>query len=365
MKKKLYSFILIALCIGGCGEKETAPNDEKIPTVKKEALATETFILHHLLQEDDRIQTNITDRSNEYLSETIGLWMDYLLMKNDFDQFQRQVQSMEKFFLSKEQLVAWKVDGDTATQVNAFIDDLRIVNALYKGGKQWDYAPFTNLAHKMGKALAHYQKEQTFMVDYVDILSKDRGDMVTLSYIIPEGFEQLKQNRHIRSRTYKSMKTLLVDAPFSSSHLLPKAYDIKTDTYTYDDEVNMIDQFYTGYHRAQWGGDVTPLFQFAKSAFQKGESKLFGRYDHKTKEPTVPYENVSVYALAILFSLEINEIDFAKQLYTRMKTFQQQDDSSPYFGGYIDIHSKSTHSFDNILALLAERKGIDDGIFEN
>ena len=62
-------------------------------------------------------------------------------------------------------------------------------------------------------------------------------------------------------------------------------------------------------------------------------------------------------------SLEIDDTDFAKKMYVQMKTLQQNDESLPYLGGYIDMGSKNTHTFDNLLALMAERRGLNEKVF--
>lgn len=57
------------------------------------------------------------------------------------------------------------------------------------------------------------------------------------------------------------------------------------------------------------------------------------------------------------------EEDVAKQLWSQLQTLRVDDSSSPYYGGYIDVLSKDTHMFDNVLPAIAERRGQDVGIF--
>lgn len=362
MKMKRLALLCILLLVGGCkGEEQMLP-EEKIYDLKDE-LATENFIQNHLLEESGLMHTNITGRKEEYLSETIGLWMEYLLAKNDFVQFEEQVKALQSHFLTKEKLVIWELQGTKKAPANAFIDDLRIVNILYQAGEKWEYSAYTKLADQMSKALVHYQTQENLMVDYIEVKSKRQGSDVTISYIIPEGFNQMSAHGHLPAEVYMATKQLLLEAPYSASSLFPKVYHIPTAQYIYDEEVNMIDQFYVGYHRAQWNGDITELITFTKEVFQAGGNKLFGRYNGVSKAPVVSYESVAVYALAILMCLEVGENEFAKVLYTQMKTLQNNDDNSPYYGGYLDTFSKETHTFDNLLALIAERKGIDEGVF--
>lgn len=349
--------------MGACTGIAAFSKDEKGRTEVKEELIAESFIQQHLLKEDGRIQTNITGQKDVYLSETVGLWMEYLVMKNDFVQFDQQVETLKKYFLTDDYLVAWELKGTNIAPANAFIDDLRIIDALYIAGKQWNHNAYTKLADNMSKNLVRYQTEGKLMVDFIELESKNRGADVTLSYIIPSGFDKMKQAKLLPSKTYEATRKVLLDAPHSALGFFPKKYSVPTGNYSYDKEVNLIDQFYVGYHQAQWGGDVTSLLDFAKNAFAQGEGKLYGRYDSVTGKPTVAYEAVAVYALAILMCLEIEDVDFAKKLYVQMKTLQQNDEGLPYLGGYIDMGSKDTHTFDNLLALLAERRGLNEKVF--
>ncbi|MGB3261239.1 glycosyl hydrolase family 8 [Paenisporosarcina sp.] len=353
----IYIYIPLLLLTSSCTNFLSEPHKEQ------PSLPTEKFIQKYLIEEDGRIQTNITALKEEYLSESLGLWMQYLVVKDDRKQFDQQVETLGKYFLTKDYFVTWKLYGDKKAPANAFIDDLRIVESLYHAGEKWNHTPYTKMADKMSNKLVNYQTHNSLMVDFVELASKNKGSEVTLSYIIPAGFELMRQAEILPIKTYESTKKVLLDAPHSELGFYPKRYDVPKGTYTYAQEVNLIDQFYVGYHRAQWQGDVEPLVAFAKQAFAESGGKLYGRYDGRTGKPVVAYEAASVYALAILMCLEVEEKDFAKDLYAQMKTLQQSDEKSPYYGGYIDTETKETHSFDNLLALLAERRVLDETDF--
>ncbi|HLR09952.1 MAG TPA: lipoprotein YdaJ [Sporosarcina sp.] len=356
----LLSISLLYSCQPSSSFEESIQNQSNI----QKPLKTEHFIREHLQVDNGQLQTNLTDRKNEFLSESMGLWMAYLLEKNDRVQFHEQVNILQDIFLTKDHLVIWEIKDGQAASANAFIDDLRIVDLLYQAGEKWAYAPYTNLANQMAKALNSYQTEKHYLVDFIDVHSKKRGKSVTLSYIMPSGLDQMRQAQQLHETTYTTMKTLLVNAPLSTSHLYPQSYDIVTEQYMYDEEVNMIDQFYIAYHLAQWNEDISSFVSMAKELFERADGKIFGRYDHSSKDPIVTYESAAVYGLAILMCLEIDDDVFAQQLYDRMKTLQYNDQNAKLDGGYIDPTSNETHSFDNLLALLAERKGLNQGVFD-
>ena len=174
MKLKVLGLLFAIIFIAGCKEGDAVLPDEKNMPKAKETLRAEAFIQKNLLEEDGRMRTNITNRQDEYLSETVGLWMDYLIAKNDWAGFDEQVKMMETYFLTKERLVVWELKGNEKAPANAFIDDLRIVNALYTAGEQWNYPTYTKLADKMSKSLVRYQTSEDLMVDYINLENKDQ-----------------------------------------------------------------------------------------------------------------------------------------------------------------------------------------------
>ncbi|GKV66527.1 MULTISPECIES: glycosyl hydrolase family 8 [unclassified Sporosarcina] len=357
MKKNILIAVMILVSLAICGAWVLMESKES--RKPKEALAAEQFIQKYLMKEDGRMQTDLLDQKDTYLSETVGLWMDYLLEKNDYAQFHDTVDMLRNYFFTEDYLIYWELRGQKEATANAFIDDLRIMTALYRAGEQWNHRAYTQLAEKMETSFLRYQVRNGWFIDHIDLNSKHQGDTITLSYIIPDGFERMQE---LPEEWHNQTKQLLVDAPVSPHGFYPKSYQTLTGTFSFDKEINLIDQFYVGYHRAQWGGDVTPLLDFAKSAFAK-DGKLYGRYGLDNGEPSVEFEAAAVYALAILMCLELEENDFARQLFLSMKDMQQLDKGLPYYGGYTDVYSMDTHTFDNLLALIAERIGINEAIF--
>lgn len=331
----------------------------KPPISKEDAPLTEQFVRHHLMETDGRIATGLTSRKEEYLSETVGLWMEYVVLTDDQESFDQQVDVLKKYFMTPDGLIAWEVTGKKKATANAFIDDIRIMNALYDAEEKWSDSSYRKLAKKIENALENYQINQHIFVDFVDVKTKEQGQQLTLSYLIPSAVDKMKARD---KDAYEQTRSLLTNAPNNSLGFLPKTYDLPTHSYIFETEANMIDQLYMGYHRAQWGGDVSELVEFVRQTYAD-EGKLFGRYDLNEGKPIVEFEAVAVYALAILLAIETKEDELAVALYENMKAMQQTDSKQPYYGGYIDVASKSTHPFDNLLALIAERKGYDEGIF--
>ncbi|MBK3494633.1 hypothetical protein JFL43_07145 [Viridibacillus sp. YIM B01967] len=360
MKMRKMILLLCSFVLSACSSSNQPDGQMKKLSAEAAIAETEAFTQSYLIEKDGRIRTNLTDRADNYLSESIGLWMQYLVERDSNRQFHNQVEVLNHYFLTKDNLVTWELNGNVKASVNAAIDDLRIVDALFEAGEKWENPAYTELAKRIGKRLVDVQMKNKLMVDYVDLKSKQQSNEVTLSYIIPSGFEQLKSAGLLNEDVYEANRNLLIQAPISKNGLYPKYYNVEKATYHYDEEINLIDQLYVGYHLAEWQENPDKLLQFLKTDFQKNDGKLFGRYHAETLEATVNYESSSVYALAILLCLERrSDGEFAQQLYERMLALQQSNEEQEYYGGYIDLETKETHAFDNLLPLIAERKGLD------
>lgn len=330
----------------------------------KDALSGEVFVKSQLYEKNGLIKTDLTNQSDIYLSESIGLWMEYLVEKNDQAEFEKQVKVLKKYFMEKSTLIPWLIEKNEPAPANALIDDLRIIHALQIAGEDWNNKTYLNMAKRMSRELVKVNMLNGVFVNHVDIKSQYKGDILTLSYLIPDSLDYMYKENILQEEQYERNRNILLSAPLSESGFFPLNYYPNEKRYEYDEDINLIDQYYIGYHIALWGGDVSALVEFTKEALEEYDGVLYGRFSNDTKQPIVQYEGASVYALAILMCLEIGEQELAKQLYESMKKHQINDESSKYYGGYIDLPSLETHAFDNLLPLLAERKGIDEGVFE-
>ncbi len=356
-------FILILLILMVVALFSIFQKDDYDQTVK-ESLAAEMFIKDHLYDSEGLIKTDLLSQSDVYLSESTGLWMEYLVYKNDRDEFNKQFQTLSKHFIAENSLIPWRIVENRQAEANALIDDLRIAKALFQAGEAWNEKKFNRLAEDISVSIEQYNMLGDHFIDHVDIKHHVNGDYLTLSYLDPEAIDILYEKELLSASQYNTNRNVLLNAPTSSTGFFPKTYYPEGNRYEFDQEVNLIDQYYVGYHRALWGGEVGALVQFTKESLSRHRGVLYGRLSNKSGKPTVDYEGASVYGLAILMCLEVKEYDLARQLYTEMKKFQVTDESSDYNGGYVDPDTLKTHSFDNLIPLIAERRGLDEGIYQ-
>lgn len=340
---------------------QSPPNSAHLQT--KNSLPTEQFLLHYLWRED-MMWTNFSNKENGNLSlsESMGLWMEYVLDKQDITLFHEAFLTVHKQFLLKEGIVAWKIEADEVAHTNALIDDLRIVEALFVAGERYDYEPYTDTAVTISNALMEYNQQAEGFVDFYDTKHEEANDTLTISYVNLDAMEWMERYGILPKSELEKMNSFMRTLPIENG-FYPQSYDVIQNTFSFDKEINLIDQLYIGLHLERANIETDELYEWLKSEFYE-EMMLYGRYDCETKHPTVDYEAAAVYGLAILYSMERQDDTFSEDLYEQMKTLQVQDETSPYNGGYFEVAEHSTHSFDNLFPLLAERRLQNENIIQ-
>ena len=311
--------------------------------------STEQFVINELLREDGLIRTDLTDQQDVFLAESVGLWMAYLLEKNDQVRFNKQVEVIKSHFLEKD-FIVWRIDGNSQASVNALIDDLRIIRVLLEAGDKWGINSYTKLGKVIGKnVVKHGMLEDTF-VDFVDISTKEKAKTITLSYIMPSALQQMKQHKLLSQDQLEKQLTILKNAPLADAGFFPKYYELPSESYVFDTELHMIDQLYTAYHKASLGEETQAFTEWLLTLFER-DGKLYGRYDARSSEPAVNFESPSVYALATRYMLVLGDDEMAGRFFQQMELLKVNQST-----GYVDPLTKTTHIFDNLLPLLAERE---------
>lgn len=354
MKKIILIIVFITLGFSCAflflSEKET---HEKTLFQQTIEIPTEPFIRKHLLHKDGTIRTNLEGKNGYQLalSESLGLWMEYLVAKQDFEGFEEAYETLLRTFVLPEGIIVWKVENGERAQTNALIDDLRIMKALFAAGKHENRKDFIQTAISIAESLAKYNRKGEYFVDFYDVKHQYANEEITLSYLDRESFRYMVQYGAIDEEMLKNLDEFLNTITLENG-FYPKSYNVRTHTFSFENPVNLIDQLYTAFHLEKAGVKTDEFYEWLKAEFYQN-GRLNGRYDRNTKKQAVDYESASVYALTILYSLERNDRSFAKDVYERMVAMRVDDKQSNHYGGY--VVNGETHSFDNLLPLLAER----------
>ena len=333
-------------------------NQNTYPVIETDS-TIEQFILEHLMRPDGAIQTNFTGKKSGdiLLSESLGLWMEYLVLKEDEQQFAYAFDALQNIYQLENGLVSWQLVDEEKASTNALIDDLRIIESLFSMGEKVNEQRYIDEAIRMSESMVKRQLMEQYLVDFYDIKYKTNNDFLTLSYINMESIYYMERYKLIESTTVQKMKKLLENLPIQNV-FYAQTYQIPSHTFIFDDEINLIDQLYIAIHLERAGVETEVFNDWLQAEFYKNHH-LYGRYDAVTKQPTVDYESVAVYALAAMYGLERHDDDFSENVYQQVLSLQVEEKESEYYGGFVASGIKNTHSFDNLLALLAERMLLD------
>lgn len=321
---------------------------KEVKVEKAPLSSTEQFVIEDLLNDKGLLRTDLTNQKDIFLSESVGLWLAYLLEKDDQVRFNEQINVMKSYFLAND-FIVWRIEGTRKASVNALIDDLRIIRVLLSAGEKWQDSTYLQLGKKIGENLVRYGMNEELFVDFVDVDSHDKANTLTISYIMPSAFHEMEENGLLSQQQVQHQLAIIQNVPRANAGFFQKYYDITTEKYVFDKELHMIDQLYTAYHLASIDGD-TAVFKDWLLNLLKRDNKLYGRYNPQTNQPTVDYESPAVYAMAARYMLAIDEQQIAQEFIEKMENLKDTTT------GYVDKKTRSTHSFDNLLPLLAERE---------
>ncbi|WP_348773233.1 glycosyl hydrolase family 8 [Paenibacillus pabuli] len=329
--------------------------------VMNELSPTVSFVQHHMTNPNGTLATYLQDAPSEdadivagreALSESLGLWMQYAVAKNDPVLFEQAYDQLTTYFLMPQNYIAWKLDANGASHVttNALGDDFRIVGALLKAADQWEQGREEKLetASNVVRTLTQFVRNKGYYVDFHDFANGHSPDTLSLVYVDLRALQAMEQHEMLEPGTYAKYESLLKSMP-DDGLFYPKTFNVETKKYTYDDTVNLIDQLIVANHLTATDRKPDKLIVFLKKEFNT-RHRLPGQYTRSGRTPAVSYESPSVYGLAILLAVQSGDPKWAKQLYNHMITLRNLDKAYP--GGY--VFDGNTHMFDNLFPLLGE-----------
>lgn len=322
-----------------------------------QASHTKQFIQKYMMNENGTFATYLQEASSvnpdivagrESLSESLGLWLQYSLLVQDQQLFDKGYRMLQEKFLTPQHYIVWKLDRDGTQQVhtNALGDDLRIVSALLMAEKQWG-GEYEQTAVNIMKTLRKTEKHH-YLVDFYDFENDHAADDLSLVYIDVSALRQLEEIGMLTQAEVERYTSLL-NYTAQDDVFYPKLYRVTTGQFAYDEQVNMIDQLIVALHRQENEQSSDGLVTFLKQQFAQ-TGKLNGSYNRVTKHADMRYESSAVYALAIMLAVDMKDLKWARSLYERMSMLRDQDPNYP--GGY--VFHQNTHLFDNLFPLIAE-----------
>lgn len=282
---------------------------------------------------------------HEVLAESEGLMLRYAVQTGDRELYE-EVREYILGVLAQENYLSYRADQQgTPMEVNACVDDLRIIRGFYEGGDK-------GLAIRFAQQLKETNFKEGLLVDFYSAKEKKSGSEMTLCYGDLAAMEYLaKENDEWKELQENTEKVLLKGYLGDSFPFFQRRYQVEKKEYS-SDEIFMVEALLTAYHLAEVGKCPQATVDWLENALEQGA--VYGTYT-VDGEPLEEMESTAVYALCALIGRQTGNKNVAVRALGKLLGFQVMEEDSPVYGAFANAATLSAHSFDNLTALLALR----------
>lgn len=309
----------------------------------------------------DGVRTNYMDTEqnkeqatgHEILSESASLLLRYQALSRSREGFAAGWEQAKRVF-DRERLFSYRYSPRLSKQypLNAAVDDLRMIRALYEAGEAFGDKAYTSLADNYGLRFAKYNIPDGEMRDFYDETYAKANSFVTLCYIDLKTLGRLPLPAKEHSAMLSKMQKIVANGYISD--LFPfyqTRYNYQSRSYE-SDSIHTVESLLTILSLAEAGQAPKASLAYIKREVQNGA--LFGAYSLDGR-PLNDIQSTAIYALAAMIGSEARDRELYDAAIQRMQAFRVEDSTSPLYGGFGDTGSGQAYSFDNLMALLAYR----------
>ncbi|WP_069188266.1 hypothetical protein [Paenibacillus sp. GM2] len=318
---------------------------------------TEHFVLSQLYGPDgvytnylDSNETGTAASGHEVLSESAGLMMRYYVLTNREEDFQAEWERAKRVFeLPSGFSYRYSPKQSEKYTINAAVDDLRIIRALYEAGDR--FAPeYKELADSYGALFYRYNTKDNRMFDFYDEKYKNNNNFVTLCYIDLKTLQRLPIPAEQKTALTQNMQAILQNGYLSDAFpFYETRYEYDTDSY-HSEGINTVESLLAVLSLAESGLERPESIAYLKDQVSRGT--LYGQYDLQGK-PLNQIQSTAIYAIAAMIGSVVGDDGLYRDSIQQMEKYQVHDKTSPFYGGFGDSGTKQAFSFDNLMALLA------------
>ena len=263
----------------------------------------------------------------EVLSESIGLYMQYLVVAHDAARFAAQVQILEEHFIVREHgytFVRWKL-GDHIT-VSAVIDDLRLAKALTVAADRFNEPSYHALAVEIIESIQANMLIDGRLRDFYDWHYRLAYGEFFLSYFIVP----VMTHFGFPDAVFEPLEGL-VGTPFFLERYVDGAVLPANPV-----EVNMIDQTLIAIAFYKRVGHVEPHFQRFLEERLMEDGVIFARYYRDTGRNVNENESSATYAFLLHYFRVTGQPELAQKAEGLLLQMQTGDAVTAHFFDFIN-----------------------------
>jgi hypothetical protein len=299
----------------------------------------------------DTDQSGEAATGHEVLSESASLKLRYLALTGQKEAFDEEWATVKKVFqLEHGFSYRYSPKLDKKYPVNAAVDDLRIIRALYEAEAVFHDGRYKSEADVYGKRFYASNTQNGALYDFYDEASGKTNRFVTLCYVDLKTLGLLPVSGNERRELIGNMEDIAKNGyisdlfPFYESRY---NYDVKS----YDSgSINMVESLLTVLNLAEVNLEREASIRYLKDRVASGT--LYGQYSREGKALN-QVQSTALYALAAMIGSEVGDETLYRESIQRMDAFRVNDSANPLNGGFGDPKTLQAYSFDNWMALLA------------
>lgn len=254
--------------------KETAERKDLLKFFIETRLKTDGGFLTNYLPDAERKDVAT---GHELLSESSGLYLRNLAFDTQgrFDNFYKQTK--DTFYDGVQ--FSYRIDEQgNKYNVNASIDDLRIIRSLIEAGGHFKTDQYDQEIKKLGKSFMKTSMKDNILIDFYDSKSKQQSSETSLFYIDLITLGYLYKEFGI-SADYLQYHYQLIDDGYISDDLplYQTKFNHQTNKYENNGTLNIIESLLTIVHLSEVGMAKQTSIDFVRKQVQQGT--LFNSYD--------------------------------------------------------------------------------------
>ncbi|MGI6777334.1 MAG: glycoside hydrolase [Acetivibrionales bacterium] len=333
------------------------PEIKKQSYYNKREMELFQFVECHVLGHEKERLTDVKNNSTVYtLSESVGIMMDYGILRGKIDTFNKEYQFLKNKLMVEDRFIKWKTGADI--NCNAAIDDFRIIRALLDAYEKWRNKKYFHRAGFIQDGIYSNQVINGNIYEFYDWKSEKAKPVIPLCYLDLYTMDRLRVfNKNWLAVADRGLTIIRGGRFKDNSPFFYKYYDFRTGSYQPDEQMKknggicLIYTLYTVIHLAEVNEDTGFFTDWLRNEIKKG--KLYAWYNPYTLKPSDDMESTAVYALASVYCKKCGEDEMYDKLIDRMLDFMVTNNDSPYFGGFGNEANGEFYSFDNLTALWA------------
>ncbi|MGF7048868.1 hypothetical protein J2T13_003376 [Paenibacillus sp. DS2015] len=330
---------------------------DRLPNQEKRQVLYQ-FIINRL-SGSDGIFTNYLDTDqalnvatgHEVLSESEGLMMRYYVMTKQQDAFDKEwALAKQTLNLSSGFSYRYSPKTDKRYSLNAAVDDLRIIRALYEAGDMFEDARYTEEADTYGGRFYENNVKDRNVYDFYDESYKMTNDFITLCYIDLTTLQKLPIKSDKAQQLSSNMLSVVQDGYLSDPFpFYETRYQYETSSYS-SENINTVESLLVILSLSEVKQQNPSSIRYLKEHVKSGT--LYGQYTLEGT-PTNDIQSTAIYAITAMIGSQIGDHELYENSIRRISQYQILDTDSLLYGGFGDERTQTAYSFDNLMALLA------------